>query len=978
MAVRITNANDRNIGALDDFSIDLNISVSAQNDGQAVAGTAIYIGGGFSLTAAHNLFNSNIPEFNAPLAAAVNATTPFGQIFPNLALVPQFANSEGTTSGAPFGAGVAGLNVQNLGNFITTGNGDDIGLISGIGNAPNIDPIPFIIFSDPSEAEGSIKMFGFPDTPNPNDDFDSNTLFISEGTISTGNILATESNAGGFTTFQTANGVAQLYRGDPGFESIGGFSGSAVTLSPTGSLAGVQLPNELILGILTNGSVQDVNGVDTGALFEPISDIYADLANVLFNQLGLNPTNFATNVLIADLDGLRQVFNPSTGQFDTFLNNFVQGTGFNEDIYVSSVVGIGVDGGSGFDTVFYNTPDPNQSLFANLEAGTSEVSRTFTDANGNIATATDLVTNVERIEGTANADTFNINALGAISSIAGLSPVPPLPFNEPLDKNGDPLESADGGRNLSAAEAVAASGLLNATTGNEDTIFVSQALFDAGAQVTYLTAQGEGVIWLETGGITQKITYTGIFNEVEQTMFFAGLPDGTVTRLNEFGEIILDFSGSLLGITAGILSGIDLFNLVDEVIGSDLGDTFDLGLTGLDDFLGGDGDDTVFGTANDNILSGGDGDDDLFGNDGDDTLIGGMGADDLDGGSGNDTADYSGAASGVWADLMGLVTHMGEAVGDTFTSIENLTGSDFVDRLYGDAADNIIIGNGGNDALFGRNGNDTLDGGLGNDFLIGGSGDDTLLGGAGNDQLQGNLGDDVLFGGGGDDFLTGGAGADSFDGGAGIDRVQYTNGTNGIGVTAALFNTALNTNDAAGDTYINVENLYGSSWEDILYGDEGDNRLDGRGARDLLFGREGDDFLVGGAGNDLLVGGTGDDFLNGGAGNDAYSFGENSGTDIILNYEDDADIIEYTFGVFSFADLTITQQGATAVIESASGTIRLSNTDISVLDASDFLFNSPLAQEVADIDEAAFAPDDAAAFMVPTAFYDSSLFDALI
>ena len=212
--------------------------------------------------------------------------------------------------------------------------------------------------------------------------------------------------------------------------------------------------------------------------------------------------------------------------------------------------------------------------------------------------------------------------------------------------------------------------------------------------------------------------------------------------------------------------------------------------------------------------------------------------------------------------------------------------------------------------------------------------------------------------------------------------MQYTNGTNGIGVIANLGDASGNTNDAAGDSYIGIENLYGSNWEDILYGDAQDNRLDGRSARDLLFGFEGNDFLVGGLGNDLLVGGTGNDKLNGGAGNDAYSFGENAGTDIVLNYQDGADYFEYTFGVFSFADLTITQQGATAVIESASGIIRLSNTDMSVLDASDFLFNSPMSQE----SEAQELPESPDAFHIATdtfiqsAFYDIDFmeFDALI
>lgn len=76
--------------------------------------------------------------------------------------------------------------------------------------------------------------------------------------------------------------------------------------------------------------------------------------------------------------------------------------------------------------------------------------------------------------------------------------------------------------------------------------------------------------------------------------------------------------------------------------------------------------------------------------------------------------------------------------------------------------------------------------------------------------------------------------------------------------------------------------------------------------------------------------------------------------------------------------MTITQQGATAVIESASGTIRLSNMDISDLDASDFLFNSPLAQEVVNSEDIAIAPDEAAEIFLTNAIYEARLFDALI
>jgi Ca2+-binding RTX toxin-like protein len=91
----------------------------------------------------------------------------------------------------------------------------------------------------------------------------------------------------------------------------------------------------------------------------------------------------------------------------------------------------------------------------------------------------------------------------------------------------------------------------------------------------------------------------------------------------------------------------------------------------------------------------------------------------------------------------------GHAQGDTFTSIENVTGSSDNDSL---------TGNGGNNVLDGGVGDDTLDGGSGNDTLYGGDGSDTLTGGAGNDVAYGQAGNDLfLFSeGDGDDTIYGG------------------------------------------------------------------------------------------------------------------------------------------------------------------------------------------------------------------------------
>lgn len=88
-------------------------------------------------------------------------------------------------------------------------------------------------------------------------------------------------------------------------------------------------------------------------------------------------------------------------------------------------------------------------------------------------------------------------------------------------------------------------------------------------------------------------------------------------------------------------------------------------------------------------------------------------------------------------DLTAGTAHGGEAEGDTFSGIDNLTGSDSNDTLTGDAADNRLIGGVGNDTLDGKGGANFLSGGDGDDiFYTTGRGDDTIQGGAGQDTVH--------------------------------------------------------------------------------------------------------------------------------------------------------------------------------------------------------------------------------------------------
>jgi len=144
----------------------------------------------------------------------------------------------------------------------------------------------------------------------------------------------------------------------------------------------------------------------------------------------------------------------------------------------------------------------------------------------------------------------------------------------------------------------------------------------------------------------------------------------------------------------------------------------------------------------------------------------------------------------------------------------------------------------------------SFDGTLGDDVLTGSDRGDAIRGLAGNDTLIGGAGDDLIEGGDGNDVLNGGAGADVLDGGDGFDFASYSGAT--AGVTASLADPAINSGDAAGDSYLSIEGLIGSAFNDVLVGNGLANTLQG------------------GAGNDMLNGGAGADTMSGGLGNDIY------------------------------------------------------------------------------------------------------------
>ncbi|WP_197432335.1 beta strand repeat-containing protein, partial [Agrobacterium vitis] len=340
---------------------------------------------------------------------------------------------------------------------------------------------------------------------------------------------------------------------------------------------------------------------------------------------------------------------------------------------------------------------------------------------------------------------------------------------------------------------------------------------------------------------------------------------------------------------------------IEKIAGSDFNDTFTANSTIT--FAGGKGDDTyIVGSAGVTISEAGDEGSDtvrasmdytlsnnlenlvytgsnnftgtgnalnntITGGAGNDTLIGKAGADTLNGGEGSDTASYAGSAA-VNVNLKTNVATGGEAEGDKFTSVENLTGSSNADTLTGNDNNNVLNGGGGNDTLAGGKGADTLNGGdgsdtanYGNSFAAiqinlvtgthtgGDAADDTLS------SIEGVIGSQY------DDRFTS-ASTGTLSGGGGNDTYVVSQGA----TTTVLVEEASAGTDTVETTLTsytlktNFENLTHTDSTNFLgYGNSADNVIVSQGGVDKLYGYAGNDTIRGGSGGDTIDGGDGSD-----------------------------------------------------------------------------------------------------------------------
>ncbi len=262
-------------------------------------------------------------------------------------------------------------------------------------------------------------------------------------------------------------------------------------------------------------------------------------------------------------------------------------------------------------------------------------------------------------------------------------------------------------------------------------------------------------------------------------------------------------------------------------------------------------------------------------------------------------------------------------VGNNISGIE-------ADVLFGSDSHDNIDGRSGNDLLMGEWGDDTLAGGSGDDDVFGGSGDDLVLAGTGSDTAFGDDGRDVLRGAGGNDSLHGGEDDDVLYGSRGHDQLYGDSGDDAL-------RGGNNRDRLFGGT--GEDTLYGGNQNDVLRGNGNNDTLHGGNGRDRLFGGNGRDELLGGNHNDRLYGGKGRDTLTGGAGEDSFVFNNDSGFDVITDFEVGSDLLVFGAGISSVDDLSISEAGGDIEINYNSNTVVLVDVDLTELLASDsFLF----------------------------------------
>jgi Ca2+-binding RTX toxin-like protein len=561
-------------------------------------------------------------------------------------------------------------------------------------------------------------------------------------------------------------------------------------------------------------------------------------------------TNLASYTLADTLENLTGTGNTTQALTGNSAANTITG-GFGDDILVGGAGNDTLNGYAGFDTASYATGAAIAVTLQSYTIGQVVVG----------GTETDTLSSIEKIVGSAFADTFTNNSTGGMTFVGGA---------------GDDLYSLAGSNDV----------IVEAAGGGVDKVVTSAVSYTLAANVENLTGSWSGYQVLRGNGLDNAVVAGsgGALLRLDDggrdvatggngadSIYFGGALDSLDLVEGGAGYDALQLQGSYSGFTlGGNVTGIETLELMSHsdtrfggaTAGSNHYAIASSGfqMSGSSLFVDGTkleaGETVSFDGSAETAVSFA-----LIGGAGDDTLKGGALGDTLDGRSGNDLMAGGLGNDFYWVrDAGDVVDEAADAGTDSVrTLLATYTLAANVETLIGDLASirnqtltgnalvNTITAGDGDDVLDGGGGtSDYLDGGAGNDRLLvhqvgtvsatGGTGNDTLVvdysastsaidgsiqiftngqGGSIHDgegrwtsfssietfEITAGSGDDHIVTGSGNDYVDGGAGSDVLEGGAGNDGLYDLAGAT----------TTMRGGD--GDDYIFYRRWYDSPWQ---------------------------------------------------------------------------------------------------------------------------------------------------------------------
>ncbi|GGA31610.1 hypothetical protein [Okeania sp. KiyG1] len=506
----------------------------------------------------------------------------------------------------------------------------------------------------------------------------------------------------------------------------------------------------------------------------------------------------ATNTVVEEtIDVSGELENIIGSEFNDVLignekDNDIDGNSGN-DLVIGNAGNDNLDGEEGNDAVSYRR-DPN-AVEVNLATNTA------TDGFGN----TDQILNIENVVGS----NFNDNITGD--------------NNANIVTAGAGADKVKGGAGDDELNGEAGNDLLTGEAGNDE--------IDGGDDVDTVNYDNS------PNGVVVNIDETNTYsNDTSDASSLDLEPNSSIeARTISNRNSIVQRSGLLEVSNDASSPDLEPNFSIEAGTAQDGFGTTDI-LTNLENIIGSESNDVLIGNEKDN---------DIDGNSGNDLVIGNAGNDNFDGGAGTDVVSYLRDPNAVEVNLATNTATDGFDATDKIFNIENVVGSEFDDNITGDDEANIVTAE---------------------------AGDDNVKGGAGDDQLYGQTDNDLL---------KGEAGNDLIDGGDQNDTVTYDNSPNGVVVnideqqdyknpegeqhttivtekpiptdTEPDFTIEKGTAQDGFDTkdiLTNLENIIGSEFNDVLIGNEKDNRIEGLAGNDIMIGNSGDDTLDGGNDND--------------------------------------------------------------------------------------------------------------------------------